>query len=273
MTMNEQDYISYLDSRRGKIITSKGGWRIGKGVTSHNYSLLDELVGEAGFFQVLVLNITGKLPEKRLTQWLEATFICLSWPDPRIWCNQIGSFGGSLRTSPVAGICAGIMASDSSIYGPGTVIPATRFIRSAVKFIEQGGTVPEFIRQKAVTRLGLQAPGYARPIAKGDERVSAMTRVAEKLGYTEGKHIKTAFQIEQYLLEKYGESINLAGYIMAFLSDQGFDEDSIHRLYSLCVNGGIHACYSEAYDSPKDSFQPLRCKDIEYTGIPARTLS
>lgn len=269
---SKEKVINRLDKHRAKIITRKGGWEIGKGVSAQGYSLLDDLVGKASYFQVIGMHVSDKLPEKRLGKWLEATFICLSWPDPRIWCNQVGSFGGAAKASPVASICAGVLASDSSLYGPGTLIPATRFIVDAVKAIEAGGSVAEYINTKAKTRLGLRAPGYGRPIAKGDERVSAMIRVAEELGFENGVHINTAFEIERYLHKHYDETLNLAGYMMAFLSDQGYNETEMHRMYSLCVNGGIHACYSEACDQAPDLFLPLRCDDIEYLGVPPRAI-
>ena len=270
--MKNEEMINFLEKRRGKIVTQKGGWIIGKGVTSHGYSMLGELVDTASFFQVMVLNITGQLPEKKLTQWLEATFICMSWPDPRLWCNQIGSFGGSLKASPLASVTAGILASDSSLYGPGTSLVTTQFIVNAVAFVNQGGTIAQYIETKAKTRMGLLAPGYVRPIAKGDERIDAMRRVTQNLGFTDGEHVKTAFKIETYLLEHYDESLNMAGYMTAFLSDQGFDGQQIYRMCSLCVNGGIHACYSEAFDNPQDTFLPLRCDDIDYVGCAPRSV-
>ena len=262
----------YWDDRRGIIKTHKGGWEIGKGVTSHGYSLLDDLVGSAGFFQVMVLNVTGRLPSKELTQWMESTFMCLSWPDPRIWCNQIGALGGLSKSSPVSSICAGTLASDSKLYGPGTALTAAKFILDVFENVNQGATVEEYIENKAKIRGRLIVPGYARPIATGDERVTAMRRLAEELGFEEGKHTSLAFEIQSYLFEKYGEAMNLAGYIVAFMADQGFTATEIYRIYSLCVNSGVHATYSEVYDSPPDSFLPLRCDDIEYVGVQERAV-
>jgi hypothetical protein len=271
--MKRDELVRYLDNHRRKIVTTKGGWKIGKGVTSHEYSILGELVDTASFFQVMLLNITGQLPEKALSQWLEATFICLSWPDPRIWCNQIGSFGGTSKASPVASVCAGVLASDSSIYGPGTLDATIEFIANALKFVKNGGSVSEYVETKAKTRIGLIAPGFIRPIAKGDERIVAMQRVATKLDFVDGEHLQTAYAIEQYMLDHYDESLNMAGYMAAFLLDQGYSGKQIYRLCCLSVNGGIHACYAEAHDNPAETFLPLRCDDIEYVGTPPRSLN
>ena len=75
---------AFWDARRNRIRTRKGGWRIGKGISVHGHSLLGELVGRHGFFEVLHLEVTGRLPDPRLAQWMEASFLCLAFPDPRI---------------------------------------------------------------------------------------------------------------------------------------------------------------------------------------------
>jgi citrate synthase len=245
---------------------------IGQGVSNHGYSMLDDLVGKAGYFQVLVLNVIGKLPEKRLTDWMESAFICMSWPDARIWCNQIGALAGDARVSPVAAVCAGTLAGDSKMYGPGTVLAAVDFIATATREIEAGQSVASFIAARATVKGRMMAPGYGRPIASGDQRVAAMQRVAEQLGFTVGRHLATAFAIESYLLDSMGESLNLAGYMSAFLLDQGFQGFEGYVIFSLCVNGGIHACYAENRAKPAGSFLPMRCADIAYAGFAERAV-
>jgi hypothetical protein len=258
----------FWDKKRNTIRSSKGGAIIGEGrVFSHGYSILEELLGKASFFQVLILNITGRLPEEALAKWIEASFVCLSWPDARIWCNQIGSLGGTLRTTPVAAIAAGIMASDSLLYGPGTVLGASEFITKSLRMREQGITIDSIVHEYGRNASAKPViPGYARPLTHGDERIPAMERITENLGFDIGKHLSLAYEIQAYLFEHYEESLNFSGYIMAFLSDQELSPKDIYRIYSLCVSSGIHACYAEAYDNPPESFLPLRCEDVEYKG-------
>ncbi|HHM06322.1 MAG TPA: hypothetical protein ENJ19_11380 [Gammaproteobacteria bacterium] len=262
------DNVEFWDSNRKIIRSQAGGARIGEGTAySRGYSVLEELVGEISYFQMLVLNVTGNLVSRRLGEWIEATFLCMSWPDSRIWCNQVGAFGGTTKASPVSSVTAGILASDSKLYGPGTVRGATHFITSALRRVNEGQTLEEVIYSHS-RKPGAQPtiPGYARPIAYGDERIEAMEKVRKKLRLDCGPHLELAFKVQEFLLDKHGESMNLAGYIMAFLSDQGMTAEQIYRIYALCVNNGIHACYAEAYDNPPESFLPLRCEDIEYTG-------
>ncbi len=270
--MTDKASVDYWDRRRGRIFSRKGGWVLGQGVSSHGYSMLDDLVGRAGFFQVLVLNVTGKLPEKQLSDWMESAFICLSWPDARIWCNQIGAFGGDARVVPSAAICAGIMASDSRMYGPGTVLETCHFIAAAARSLQQGHSAAEFIQAHARNKGKTMLPGFVRPIVTGDERVTAMQGVAKNLGFEDGPHLAAAYQVQEYLIENHGESLNLAGYMSAFLLDRGMTPHQGYIIFSLCVNGGIHACYEESCSRPAGSFLPLRCDDINYCGEKERAV-
>ncbi len=235
--------------------------------------MLDELVGHASFFQVLIMHVIGRLPERRLAEWLEAIFICLSWPDPRMWPNQIGALGGTVKSSPITAICLGTLAADSRIYGPGTLPDSCRFIIYAMKRINQGESIESFLDSQPKRPGGqIIAPGYIRPFAKGDERVAPMQRVADELGFDIGAHLKLGYEIQEVLYKRYGESMNLAGYIVSFLLDQGFSTDEIFRVCSLLVSGGVHACYTEAADREPESFLPLRCDDIEYCGVAERPI-
>ena len=267
----QKSNTSFWDRRRGVIFTQKGGIVFGKGVYCHGHDMMEELTGRASYFQVMLLNITGRLPEKRLADWVEAMLLGTSYPDARIWCNQIGSLAGTMGSSPVAAVSAGILASDSVLYGPGTLKKSAEFIRQALIKQKQGASVESIIR--AHQRNPASKPvivGYARPVANGDERVVAMQRVSRELGFAEGDHESLALEIDAYLRERFGETINLAGYLTAFLCDQDYSPLEIYRTCSIMVSSGVLACYAEAADQPPEAFFPLQCGDIDYQGKPPR---
>lgn len=259
------------DRYRNKVRSRSGGWFPGKGVFCHGHNMMEDLVGKTSYFQVLVLNATGRLVEKRLADWFEAIHICLSWPDPRIWCNCIGALGGAMRSSVVAATTAGILAADSKAYGQKTVIEGADFIQGALALFKKGFP-PEEIVQKECARLGGKPTimGYARPLAKGDERIEAMERTAASLGYQPGEHLRLAYQIEKVLLAEHDESMNINGYISAFISDQGFTPNEAYRIFSVLVASGVTACYVDTYNRPPETFLPLRCDDIDYQGVSSR---
>lgn len=270
-THSDASYIQKLESLRGKIVSRTGGWIPGKAVFSHGYSMLDELVGEKSYFQIVILNATGKMVDKRLADWIEAICGCLSWPDPRIWCNQIGALSGSVRTSVVAATTMGCLASDSRAYGPLTLIDGVDFIQGALIKYKKGQLPKDIVRE--VTEANRGKPyivGYIRPIAKGDERIETMERFSEKLGFSEGEHLRLAYKIEKVLMDNFDEGMNINGYMSAFLSDQGFGPSEVYSIYSLMVASGVTACYLDTLNRPPDTFLPLRCDDIDYQGKAAR---
>lgn len=259
-------------SKRDKIVSVKGGWRIGEAVYNHGYSMMDDLIGNISYFQLLLLNVTGKLPESRLALWLESSYMCMSWPDSRIWCNQIGALAGSAKTKPSSACVAGVLASDSILYGPGSLPACMEFIASAAIDKESGLSIEDIIKKHARWKVDSdgtrkpQLPGYARPVAKGDERVISMKRESRKLGFPNAEHENLSDEIASYLQKHYGEDINIGGYTVAFLLDRGINSTELYRFSVNRVSAGVQACYSEAEDNPEGSFLPLCCNDIEYIG-------
>ncbi len=262
---------SFWDKRRGRIFSNRGGWVIGEAVHNCGYSMMDDLIGKVSFMQLLMLNVTGRLPERRLADVTEAVFNCMSWPDARIWCNQIGSLAGTARASSVAGVCAGILANDSPMYGAGSLIPGAKFIVEAMNQKKQGWSIKEIVAAQA-RRPGSRPiiVGYARPLATGDERVVALEQIIDKLGFSVGKHLALAYEVHDVLRSQYNESMNLVGFVTAFFSDQGLSIEEIYRLFSANVMSGVHACYAEAADQPVGAFFPLQCSDMNYQGLKVR---
>ena len=268
---SESGVIQYLDERRGKIHSRTGGWFPGKGVFSHGFSMLEELIGHKSYFQIVILNSTGKLVSRELADWVEATYGCLSWPDPRIWCNQIGALAGTARTSVVAATAIGCLAADSRSYGSFPLIEGVSFIQQSLEKHKNGMSAEEIVAEAVAAHRGKPyIVGYKRPIAKGDERLEAMEGVGERLGFEDGAHLQLAYQIEKVLLDQYDEGMNINGYMSAFLSDQGFSAQEVYHMFSMMVASGVTACYLDTLNRPENTFSPLRCEDIEYAGVEER---
>ena len=269
------DDTTFWDKKRGKIRTRKGGLVISQGVVySHGFRLLDELMGEISYFQLMILNATGRLPGRPLADWLETSFFCISYPDSRIWCNHIGSLGGTMHATPVAAICAGLLATDSRLYGPMAVVNSAKFISDALTLKREGMAVEEIVETLPRRRPDgtLMIPGFNRPVASGDERIPLLEQLTQDLGFKIGEHLELAYSIETVISKKYKEFMNSGGYRAAFLTDQGFSAREIYRVLSIYMNVGITACYSEAADQPGEAFFPLRCEDVDYRGKPPRSL-
>ncbi|MCF6323170.1 MAG: hypothetical protein L3J89_02415 [Gammaproteobacteria bacterium] len=270
--MNKPD-TSLWDKQRNKIISKKGGWFVGDGVYCHGYNMMDELVGKVSYMQVVMLNATGRLPKRPVADWFEAVHICLSWPDSRIWCNHIGALGGTMRASAVASTVAGVLATDSRSYGIKPLKEGVAFIQAAMVALKGELSVDEIVVNECEKHGGKPyIMGYARPIAKGDERVPAMELVAKNLGFSVGEHLKLAYEIDRILLAQFNEGMNINGYMSAFLSDLHFTSEEVYRICATLVASGVSACYVDMRDRPAETFLPLKCDDIDFQGKPHRTL-
>lgn len=263
----------YWDQRRNNVYSGAGGWILGKGAFSYGLNLLDGVIGKYSYMQIHVLNVTGKMPERKIADWIEAAFIFQSWPDSRIWCNQIGALGGEANCPDAAAIAAGIQAAYSEIYGGGTVLKGCEFLHSAYAKRLQGMPVKEIVEREVSRRRGRpNITGFARPLVKGDERVEILRAYARELGFPIGPYEKLAVEIEAYLSAQYGEHMNMNGVVAALGTDHGFSPEQLKSVSAAIVSSGIEACYVDNIDRPQGSFLPLRCDDIEYTGKPIRAV-
>lgn len=272
MNMNDaHPNTRFWDEQRGIIRSRRGGWKIGQGVFSHGYDLMNDLMGNISFFQFLILHATGKLPERRVADWVENGFFCLNWPDSRIWCNQVGALGGTMRASVVAATSAGVLSGDSKAYAQGTQVEAVGFIQYALNEKKRGLTAREIVQNECKRHGGKpHIMGYARPITKGDERVAILEKLTERLGFSPGDHLNLAYEIEKVLIEEYDEYMNVSGYSSAFFADQGFSPQETYQFCATLVSVGVTACYVDAFERPPESFLPMRCDDIDYQGPPPR---
>lgn len=261
------------DRNRGVVRSSKGGWFAGKGVFNQGYDMMRDLVGQVSYMQLMLMNATGRMPDRKFAAWADAVYICLSWPDPRIWCNQIGALAGTASTSVVSATVAGILSTDSNAYGSKPIKEGVKFIQAARKKQLEGYSAGQIVEMECSQRGGKPMfMGYARPLAKGDERIEALERTATDLGYTAGEHLSLAYEIENHLMEHFNEGMNVNGYIAAFLSDLGFTPEEAYRMSACIVASGVTACYCDTKDKAAGTFLPLHCDDIEYQGKEPRVV-
>ena len=257
----------YFQSRVGKIFNAAGGWRIGASVWCHGEDLHNTIVPRDGYFSYLMRLATGELPDPALARWVEAAFMCMSWPDSRIWCNYIGTLMGDLGSSPVAGALMGTLASDSYMYGGGAAVGLHRSVCEIKRLREQGLSCEQIVEQHKEKNKGkLRLMGYSRPIAKGDERVAVLVKLARSLGLKEGAHEAAALALDTYLHQSMGEGLNGGGIMAAIIADHGIDESGFYDLFSFCTIAGVLACYKDAKARPARSFLPMRVSDYDYEG-------
>ncbi|MDX1451397.1 MAG: hypothetical protein R3183_02490 [Oleiphilaceae bacterium] len=270
--------IDYWDKRRARIYSATGGWRVGDKVLSHGEDLLNDILPRDRYFEHLLRVATGKSQKKELARWVEAAFVSLSWPDPRIWCNTVGAFFGELQTRPGAATFMGALASDSVMYGGGAAKALYDSVIRISNELSKGASPQELVSANLVQNGGhLKMMGFSRPLATGDERVPVLLRLARQLGLGGGLHENAIMRLNDYLAVDIGETLNVGGYIAVIMADEGISKSAFYNLFSLCTMAGVLACYVDAKERPDHSLLPLRASDVVYTGerqreLPVRTL-
>jgi len=268
-----EENVEYWESQRNHVTTKIGKWIGGEDVYSHGYSMMNELLGKVSYMQMIVLNVTGKLIHKNLAKWLEGNFIGMSYPDSRIWCNQIGALAGTNKTSAVAATIAGSLASDSRAYGGNqTNKIGMEFIQKTLLDYKNGKTIIDIVKQCNFKNNSPVITGYARPVKRNDERIKPHEKMTADLGFKVGEHLDLAYKLGEFLEKEYELGINIGGYTSAFLSDQSFTPNEIYQIKSLVVSSGVMACYVDFTNRTPGSFLPQHCNDIEYTGPSIREL-
>ena len=264
---------SFWDKRNQSIFNSIGHWQGGIDVTIEGYSLTTELMGKISYMQLHILNATGKLVARNVADWIEVCFMGLSYPDSRIWCNQIAAYAGDTKTSVVGAAASAILAADSRGYG-GSHARKISMAAQMGAFLQyqQGKNFSDIVAQAKFKNGKPIIVGFARPIDKEDERLEPFNRIQQELNISKGPYLNFAFLLSDYLKENYNLSINCGGYASAFLLDQGFTPDEGYKINSFSVISGAIACYRDVHTQPSNSFLPMKCSDIEYVGIPPRQI-
>jgi len=265
---------TYWDQRNKHIFSHVGHWQAGFDVTIEGYSLMNELMGNVSWVQLIVLNATGRLPSKAVADWIEVSFMGLSYPDSRIWCNQVGAYAGDTNTSVVAAASSAILAADSRAYGGSqTRYLSMDFQHKALKRYQAGESMAEIVKGAKFTRGKPIITGFARPIDREDERLAPFEKARQDLGLELGEHLSFAQALSHYLDEHYGLSMNCGGYAAALLLDQGFTPTEGYRLSAFSVISGAIACYRNLDQQAPNSFLPLKCEDIDYLGPKPRAIA
>lgn len=263
---------AYWDSYRNRIRSKAGGFTLQGEVTLRGQNLI-QYIENHSYFQVLMLAVTGRHVERNIADWVEVLFSCLSYPDARIWCNNIAALGGDGKCSVVGATAAGIMAADSDLYGSRPILGSMAFLEQAQGEFEGGRSVAEIVEQQVRLRKGkFSIIGFSRPLATGDERLELLRSKARSLNMQRGRHEVLAMAIHEYAQQAYGESINMNGFIAAVSLDQEFTAKEVYQLSSAAVLSGLEACFVDYEERPIGGFLPLRCDDVEYVGPENREL-
>lgn len=258
---------------RERIRSRTGKWRAGRGVEVRGLSLFSDVVGKLSYMQLMVLNITGRVIDNNLAVWLENNFMGVSYPDSRIWCNQLGAMAGTQSATPVAAVVAGCLGADGRAYGGSqTTMMAMVFLEEMKTRTDAGESIEQLLGELEIKQGRPAITGFARPIDAQDERIEPFQALSRELGFTPGAYMRLAQRISALLEKDFATGMNVGGFTAAFLLDQGFSPEQAYRVFALCVASGVAASYVDNIDRPPQSFLPLLCEDVEYHGCGPREI-
>ena len=122
--------------------------------------------------------------------------------------------------------------TEATIYGLKPIKGATDFLYRADKRLAEGETLEQII--KAELKQYRSVYGYGRPLVTGDERVEPMMDFARSIGCGEGKYIKLAFAIAEYLSNsRFKYQINIAAVCAGLLADEGLKPMEFYHMATL----------------------------------------
>lgn len=266
--------LASWSANHNKIQTRIGKWLGGEEVIVRGRRLFAELLPNLTYMQLHVLNITGRQIDLKLSTWLEKSQFMVSYPDLRIWCNQIAALAGNAQTSPVAAASAACLAADSRAYGSSqTQLIAMTTLLQLRQQHQAGVPLAELVQAFPIKHGFPAIMGFARPANKLDERLHPIRELTQELGFQAGAHQIFADQLATYLQLNFHTDINIAGFMAAFFLDQGFAPEEIYRLRTTAVLSGAMACYGDQYTNQEGHFLPQRCDDTRYGGPPPRSIA
>jgi len=250
-------------------VTGMGAWFPGERVVFRGCDLHDEL-GRLDWLELYGFAITGRHLPRRHLKMINALWVQTSFPDPRLWNNQVSALAGTARSTGNLAIAASLAVSEATIYGRRADIRAIDFLLRTRVAQDQGADLEELVEERLAVDGIL--PGFGRPVVSQDERVRKLWPLVEEYGFAEGRHVELALAIQETLARSRRRlRLNYGGLAAALGADMGMSPREHYLGSILTFLAGMIPCFLDANSKPEGSLLPLRCTRLEYQGGPRRT--
>ena len=245
--------------------TSIGGWSLEGKAVLRGKDIFTEL-NDKPWMEYLLYAATGKESPK-IARLIEATWvICTSFPDPRIWNNRVAALAGTARSTGALAASGALAVSEATIYGLKPIKGALDFLWRAQDRLDKGDDLERIV--KAELKQFRSVYGYGRPLVDSDERIKPMMDFAHSIGCGNGKYVKLAFDVDEYLSStrlKY--KINGGALCAALLADEGITPMDIYHMATFTFTAGAMPCFIDASNQQEGGFFPLRTSRLSFTGV------
>lgn len=259
-----------LDAHAGVLRTRVGACWPGKRAVFRGHDVHRDL-RHSDWLELFLFGITGRRFTPQQTKLLHAIWVVTSYPDARIWNNRVAALAGSARSTPVLGVTAALTISEAWIYGGVPGVRAIDLFQRALKTVESGVALDDFVRQEMAAKQLVF--GFGRLIDCHDERLAWLTELAREQGLADGPHFRLAREIERILVEEMGKAnllMNYAGITASLGADLGLTPREFHMFRIPLFLGGMPPCWGEAADKPEAAVFPTPCAAVVYEGVERR---
>lgn len=262
------DKENYLENFEEKWNTHLGAWHPGVGVTLRGRDLFtSKKLKKSGWLGQILFSLTGRnFKSKHIKLFSEMWRLSTSYPDPRIWNNQVATLTGTARSTPYLGVGGAIAVSQAEIYGGRPFVRCFDFLLRAKKEIKLNNTplikiIEKELRETKQEYGYSRIYGFGRPLVTGDERIKPIRKLLKK--HKSDSYVELAFRIEKIVQKKpYHLQMNVAALLSAYAADQELTVRQFSTLMTLCFTAGFLACYQDASEHQEGSFFPIRCESI-----------
>ncbi len=233
------------------------------------YRLHTEL-HQMDWIELYLFGITGRRFSPDQIKLFHALWVYTSYPDARIWNNRVAALAGSVRSTPILGIAAALAISEASIYGQNIAKRISTFLISVEYELRCGGSIEACVMHERKRHRYIA--GYGRPLNNGDERNEPILALAKRLTLDQGKYLKVAFLLDEYLSSSHWKiSINYGAVAAALAIDMGLSAEEYYLFMFPSFLAGMPPCVLDATAKPEGVLFSLACADIVYKGQAKRT--
>jgi len=234
---------------------------------------LEELMGKAGFGQMVYLLFKGELPSQNAGKMIEALLTSSvdhgATPPSVLSALTVASTGAPLN----AAVAAGILAI-SKFHG-GAIEDCMYILREAKKIMAEENLGREAAAEKLVRAYKEKKKilsGFGHRLHTKDPRTAKLFQLAEEYGVA-GEYIAMARAIEQKFAEISSKAlpINVDGAIGAVLCEMDFDPQLANAFFMIARLPGLvaHIVEEKTRQKPMRAIDP---KDHEYDGPAERAV-
>lgn len=227
--------------------------------------LVNELVGKIGFSQMILLQLTGRMPARKQVSILDAVLVTIMEHGlvPSAVVSRLTLYGAP--ESIQGAVAAGLLGVGDRFAGTASECAVALEQLVAVPARGRSASALGIVRTHRASKKPI--PGFGHPVhRKGDPRVRRLLQIVKAAG-TGGEHVKALAALERAVRSEYGKKLvtNVSAAIAAALGEAGVPAGAMRGIILTARCAGLAGHVYEESQSPiADTLWHSAEKDIRY---------